>query len=85
LAAIFESQKDIKVIGEATNGEEASELYNQHAPDVLLLDLKLAESMAHPEPSERERQVLQYMANGRGSYALLNLVAAWPRRENFLR
>lgn len=142
LAAIFKSQEDIKVVAEATNGEEALELCNQHAPDVLLLDLrmpkkdglqvinevtarrlakpriivmttyeseedirralkagakgylvkgtapqqiresvrrvaagetllpvsiasKLAESMAHPELSERERQVLQYMANGR--------------------
>jgi two-component system, NarL family, response regulator len=28
---------------------------------------KLAESMAHPELSERERQVLEYMANGRSN------------------
>jgi two-component system, NarL family, response regulator len=28
---------------------------------------KLAESMAHPELSERERQVLRYMANGRSN------------------
>jgi two-component system NarL family response regulator len=144
LVAIFKSQKDIKVVAEATNGEEALELCNQHLPDVLLLDLrmpkkdglqviteltahrlarprvivmttyeseedirralkagakgylvkgtapqqiresvrrvaagesllpaniaaKLAESMAHPELSERERQVLQYMANGRSN------------------
>jgi two-component system, NarL family, response regulator len=144
LAAIFKSQKDIKVVAEATNGEEALELCDQHAPDVLLLDLrmpkkdglqvindltvrrltkpriivmttyeseedirralkagakgylvkgtapqqiresvrrvaagetllpvsiasKLAESMAHPELSERERQVLQYMASGRSN------------------
>ena len=144
LVAIFKSQKDIKVVAEATNGEETLELCNQHLPDVLLLDLrmpkkdglqvitelterrasrprvivmttyeseedirralkagakgylvkgtapqqiresvrrvaagesllpariaaKLAESMAHPELSERERQVLQYMANGRSN------------------
>ena len=143
LAAIFKTQKDIKVVAEATNGEEALELCNQHSPDVLLLDLrmpkkdgrqvitelaarpskprtivmttyeseedirralkagakgylvkgtapreiresvrrvaagesllpgaiasKLAESMAHPELSERERQVLQYIANGRSN------------------
>ena len=41
LAAIFKSQKDIKVVAEATNGEEALELCNQHAPDVLLLDLRM--------------------------------------------
>jgi two-component system, NarL family, response regulator len=144
LAAIFKSQKDIKVIAEATNGEETLELCHQHLPDVLLLDLrmpkkdglqviseltarrvskarvivmttyeseedirralkagakgylvkgaapqqiresvrrvaagesllgpdiaaKLAESMAHAELSERERQVLQYIANGRSN------------------
>src|SRR5260221_8318463 len=144
LVAIFKSQKDIKVVAEATNGEEALELCSHHLPDVLLLDLrmpekdglqviteltarrlarprvivmttyeseedirralkagakgylvkgtapqqiresvrrvaagesllpaniaaKLAESMSHPELSERERQVLQYMANGRSN------------------
>src|SRR5246127_3354236 len=144
LVAIFKSQKDMKVLAEATNGEEALELCNRHLPDVLLLDLrmpkkdglqvitelmaqrvgkpkvivmttyqseedirralkagakgypvkgtapqqireavravaagesllpaavasKLAESMAHPELSERERQVLQCMANGRSN------------------
>jgi DNA-binding NarL/FixJ family response regulator len=144
LAAIFKSQKDIKVVGEASNGEEACELSDQLLPDVLLLDLrmpkkdglqvinelsgrrgpkpriivmttyeseedirrtlkagargflakgtapqqirdavrrvaqgesllppsiasKLAESMAHPELSERELQVLQYMASGRSN------------------
>jgi two-component system, NarL family, response regulator len=144
LAAIFKSQSDIKVVAEATNGEEALELCKQHHPDVLLLDLrmprkdglqvvteltahrvskprvivmttyeseedirralkagakgylvkgaapqqiresvrtvaageslfppniaaKLAESMARPELSERELQVLEYMANGRSN------------------
>jgi two-component system, NarL family, response regulator len=144
LVAIFKSQNDIKVVAEATNGEEALELCSHHLPHVLLLDLrmpekdglqviteltarrlskprvivmttyeseedirralkagakgylvkgtapqqiresvrrvaagesllpaniaaKLAESMAHPELSERERQVLQYMANGRSN------------------
>jgi two-component system NarL family response regulator len=41
LVAIFKSQKDIKVIGEATHGEEAVELCNRHLPDVLLLDLRM--------------------------------------------
>jgi two-component system, NarL family, response regulator len=144
LAAIFKSQKDIKVVAEATDGAETCELCAQLAPDVLLLDLrmprkdglqvitevmshratrpriivmttyeseedvrralkagakgylvkgtapqqireavrrvaegesllpaaiasKLAESMGHPELSERERQVLQYMASGRSN------------------
>jgi two-component system NarL family response regulator len=144
LVAIFKTQKDIEVVAEATDGEEAVALCNQHSPDVLLLDLrmpkkdglqvinelvarrpskpriivmttyeseedirralkagakgylvkgtapqqiresvrrvaagesllpaaiasKLAESMAHPELSQREQQVLQYIANGRSN------------------
>lgn len=41
LVAIFKSQKDIKIIAEATNGEEACELCKQLTPDVLLLDLRM--------------------------------------------
>jgi two-component system, NarL family, response regulator len=144
LAAILKSQKDLKIIAEAGDGEEACKLYDELSPDVVLLDLrmpnkdghhvitelmarnspkpriivmttyeseedirrtlkagakgylakgtapqeireavrkvargdsllppsiasKLAESMAHPELSERELQVLQYMANGRSN------------------
>jgi two-component system, NarL family, response regulator len=144
LAGILKSQKDIKVVAEATNGEEACELYDRFTPDVVMLDLrmpkkdglqvitelmsrrlhkpriivmttyeseedirqalsagakgylvkeasrqqireavrkvatgqtllpievasKLAESMGHPELSEREFQVLQHMANGRSN------------------
>jgi DNA-binding NarL/FixJ family response regulator len=144
LAAIFKSQKDIKIVAEAGDGDEACKLYDKLSPDVVLLDLrmpnkdglhaiselmtrnppkpriivmttyeseedirrtlkagakgylakgtapqeireavrrvakgdsllppsiasKLAQSMAHPELSERELQVLQYMANGRSN------------------
>jgi two-component system NarL family response regulator len=41
LAAILKSQSDIKVVAEATNGEETLEICNQHLPDVLLLDLRM--------------------------------------------
>jgi DNA-binding NarL/FixJ family response regulator len=41
LAAIFKCQKDIKLVGEATDGEEAVELCGRHLPDVLLLDLRM--------------------------------------------
>ena len=145
LAAMLRSQKDIKVVAEATDGAEVCELYDQLSPDVLLLDLrmpkkdglqvvtelmsrprvpkpriivmttyeseedirralragakgylvkgagaqqireavrkvadgqtlllpeiasKLADSMTHPELTERELQVLKYMANGRSN------------------
>jgi DNA-binding NarL/FixJ family response regulator len=145
LAAILRSQKAIKVVAEATDGEEVCELYQQFYPDVLILDLrmpkkdglqvvtelmslprspkpriivmttyeseedvrlalragakgylvkgagaqqireavrkvaeggsllspeiasKLAESLSHPELTERELQVLKYLADGRSN------------------
>jgi DNA-binding NarL/FixJ family response regulator len=144
LVSIFKSQSDIKVVAEATNGEDALVMCYQHLPDVLLLDLrmprktglqvmtelaaravsgpgvivmttydseddihrslktgakgylvkdmapeqiresvrrvaagesvlssnfaaKLAESIARPQLSKRERQVLKYLANGRSN------------------
>ena len=41
LVAIFKSQSDIKVVAEATSGEETLEMCNQHLADVLLLDLRM--------------------------------------------
>jgi two-component system, NarL family, response regulator len=41
LAAILNSQNDIEIVAEATDGEEACELYDQHSPDVLMLDLRM--------------------------------------------
>jgi two-component system, NarL family, response regulator len=41
LAAMLRSQKDIKVVAEATDGEEVFELYDQLSPDVLMLDLRM--------------------------------------------
>ena len=144
LATILKSQKDMKIVAEATDGEETCQLYNKLSPDVLILDLrmpkkdglqvvtelmgrsgpkpriivmttyeseedvrralragakgylvkgadpkqireavrivaagqallppeiasKLAESLAHPELSQRELQVLLYMAHGRSN------------------
>lgn len=151
LAAILKSQSDIKVVAEATNGEETLEICNQHLPDVLLLDLrmprkdglqvmkelatrtlsrgrvivmttyeseddirrsvksgakgylvkgaapeqiresvrrvaagesvlssnlaaKLAESIARPQLSGRERQVLKYLANGRSNKEIAQIL-----------
>jgi len=41
LVTILKSENDIKVVAEATDDEEASELYDQLSPDVLLLDLRM--------------------------------------------
>jgi len=41
LAAIINRQPDMAVIGEASNGQQAVELYRQHSPDVSLIDLRM--------------------------------------------
>ena len=41
LVEVFKSQTDIKVVAEATNGEDTLDLCKQHLPDVLLLDLRM--------------------------------------------
>lgn len=41
LRSILRSQKDIRVIAEASDGEEACQLCEQFSPDVLLLDLRM--------------------------------------------
>jgi two-component system NarL family response regulator len=62
LVTILKSEKDIKVVAEATDGKETCKLYRQLAPDVLLLDLRMperdglqviAELMPHGEPKPR--------------------------------
>lgn len=41
LQALLERIKDIKVIGEASNGQEAIDLTIKHKPDVLVLDIMM--------------------------------------------
>jgi len=41
MAALIESQPDLKVIAEAGSGEEALELYRLKQPQVVLMDLRL--------------------------------------------
>jgi CheY-like chemotaxis protein len=41
LTTILNSEKDIQIIAEATDGEEACKLYEQLSPDVLMLDLRM--------------------------------------------
>jgi DNA-binding NarL/FixJ family response regulator len=62
LIAIFESQKDIMVVAEAADGEQACELCYQLCPDVLLLDLRIpgkngfqviTDLMSRPAPRQR--------------------------------
>ena len=41
LAAIVNQQPDMQVVAEAGDGEEAITLYEQHLPDVMVLDLRM--------------------------------------------
>ena len=41
LAAMVNQQADMEVVAEAGDGEEAIALYEQHQPDVLVLDLRM--------------------------------------------
>ena len=41
LAAILRSEPDVEVIAEATDGVHACALYDQHLPDVVILDLRM--------------------------------------------
>jgi two-component system chemotaxis response regulator CheY len=40
---VFVSNLDIKIVGEATNGKEAVELYKKLMPDIVTLDLAMEE------------------------------------------
>jgi two-component system, NarL family, response regulator len=41
LAAILGLEKDLKVVGQAHDGEEACRLYKELSPDILILDLRM--------------------------------------------
>lgn len=41
LAAIVNQQKDMQVVAEADDGEAAIALYEEHRPDVMVLDLRM--------------------------------------------
>ena len=41
LETILGAQSDIEVVASATSGPEAAELYGQHNPDVLLMDIQM--------------------------------------------
>ena len=43
LASLIGRKADMTVVAEAVNGREAVELWKQHHPDVILLDLRMPE------------------------------------------
>ena len=43
IATLLNAEPDMKLVAEATNGQEAIELYRLHRPDVTLMDLQMPE------------------------------------------
>jgi DNA-binding NarL/FixJ family response regulator len=43
VAALIANQKDMNLVGEASNGREAIEQFRSHRPDVTLMDLQMPE------------------------------------------
>lgn len=56
LTALLGTQADIAVVGEAASGEEALEAAQQHAPDVVLMDLAMGAGMDGIEAIKQLRQ-----------------------------
>src|ERR1700722_5721209 len=43
LAAIIQAEAGMEVVGEASNGQQAVLLFQEHRPDVALIDLRMPE------------------------------------------
>jgi DNA-binding NarL/FixJ family response regulator len=41
IAAVIDGEGDIELVAEATNGQEAIELFRRHLPDVTLMDIQM--------------------------------------------
>jgi len=39
--AIIDAEEDMRVVAEATNGQQAVELFKQHTPDITLMDMRM--------------------------------------------
>ena len=77
LTTIFKSQKDIKVVAEAANGEEALELCGEHSPDVLLLDLRM--------PKKDGLQVITELTARRSSKPRVIVMTTYESEEDIRR
>jgi two-component system NarL family response regulator len=74
LATILKSQKDIKIVAEAADGEEACELYDQLSPDVLVLDLRM--------PKKDGLQVVAELVARRVSKPRIIVMTAYETEED---
>ncbi len=70
LRSIFKSQKDLRVVAEATDGEETCQLCNQLLPDVLLLDLQMPKKDVVMTAYEGEEDIRRALNSGAKGYLL---------------
>src|SRR5262245_17460812 len=77
LAAIFRTQKDIKVVAQGTDGEEALELCDRHSPDVLLIDLRM--------PKKDGLQVITELAARRAPRPRIIVMSTYESEEDIRR
>ena len=49
---ILALQNDLKVVGQAQDGEEACRLYDDLSPDILILDLRMPKKDGHEVVTE---------------------------------
>ena len=77
LAAIFRTQKDIKVVAQGTNGEEALELCDEHSPDILLIDLRM--------PKKDGLQVITELAARRTPKPRIIVMTTYESEEDIRR
>ncbi|MFD1772718.1 response regulator [Paenibacillus rhizophilus] len=76
LAAVISMQPNVKFAGEATNGEEALRVLEELRPDMVLIDLKLAD--------ESGLDVIK-AARSRGIKSKFILLTSSASREDFLK
>ena len=74
LATILNSQKDMKIVAEATDGEEACKLFDQFSPDVLVLDLRI--------PKKDGLQVLSELMSRRVSEPRVIVMTSYESEQN---
>ncbi len=77
LSSILKSLEGIEVVGEATNGEEACQLYRRHSPDVLIVDLRM--------PEKDGLQVVTELMSGRAPKPRIIVITTYESEEDIRR
>ena len=77
LSAILGSLDKVEVVAQATDGEEACELYRLHSPDVLLVDLRM--------PKKDGIQVIDELMSGQRPKPRVIVITTYEDEEDIRR